>query len=412
MPASLSFLPTFPDELNLLAAAGLILIAGILGARLLVRWLPVPAITGYVLIGLLIGPSGLRLVDEAMLDRLGLLIDLALGLVLFELGRRVDYRWLLRERRLLLTSIVISLTTFAALYALLVYFGVGKLVAVMVATVGMAASPAVTLNVARETRAEGQLTERMLNIVVISNVLSFIGFSMALAALHVEYKADWQSYLLHPLYLLAGSLAVGWLAGRLMIWIGQLLGNDTAAHLVLMLALISATVGLASMYSLSALIALLAFGISSRSSHPRRIVIEPDFSQFTTLLYVLLFVAAGARLDASHLPSLAPVVLAFVLGRMAVSMLLTTALAPVNGITLRKGLLLGLALAPLSGFKIVMVQQAAGAYADFGAQFAALTVSILVILELVGPICTRIALVASGEAGDPRSASQPPSRGG
>lgn len=412
MPGALSFLPAPPDELNLLAAAGLILIAGILGARLLVRWLPVPAITGYVLTGLLIGPAGLQLVDAAMLDRFGLLVDLALGLVLFELGRRVDYRWLLRERRLLLTGIVISLVTFASLYALLVYLGTDKLVAVMVATVGMAASPAVTLNVVRETRAEGQLTERMLNIVVIANVLSFIGFSMALAALHVEYQAGWQSYLLHPLYLFAGSVAVGWVAGRLLIWLGQLLGNDTGAHLVLMLALIAATVGVTTLYNLSALIALLAFGISSRSSHPRRIVIEPDFSQFTTLLYVLLFVFAGARLELAYLPDLAPVVLAFIVLRLAVSMLLATAMAPVNGITLRKGLLLGLALTPLSGFKIVMVQQAAGSYAEFGARFGALMVSILVILELAGPICTRIALVASGEASDPRNGVSAAQRSG
>ena len=66
--------------------------------------------------------------------------------------------------------------------------------------------------------------------------------------------------------------------------------------------------------------------------------------------------------------------------------------------TWRKGALLGVALTPLSGFKIVLVQQAAGFYPQFGAQLSALMVSILVILEIVGPICTRFALVVSGEA--------------
>jgi hypothetical protein len=45
-----------------------------------------------------------------------------------------------------------------------------------------------------------------------------------------------------------------------------------------------------------------------------------------------------------------------------------------------------------------MVQHAAGVYPEFGAQMTTLTVSILVILEIVGPICTRYALIASGEA--------------
>jgi Kef-type K+ transport system membrane component KefB len=165
-----------------------------------------------------------------------------------------------------------------------------------------------------------------------------------------------------------------------------------------MLALIAATVGIAIMFKLSALIALLAFGIASRSRDPRRIVIEPDLSPFTALLYILLFVFAGARLELVYLRELAPVVLSFIALRLAVTMLLTTALAPINGMTIRKGALLGLALMPLSGFKIVLVQQAAGLYPQFGAQLSALIVSILVILEIAGPICTRYALVASGEA--------------
>jgi Kef-type K+ transport system membrane component KefB len=397
MPA-LSFLPTFPDSLNVLTATGLILIVGISGARLVARMLPVPAITGYVLTGLLIGPAGFNLIDAAILDNLGLLVDLALGLVVFELGRRVDYHWLLRERRLLVTGILISTSTFIALYWLLTQFGIGKLVASMVAALGMATSPAVALNVVREVKAEGQLTERMLNIVVIGNVLAFVGFSMGLAALHVEYQAGWQSYLLHPLYLLCGSILLGWLAGRLLIWLGQWLGRDAQALLIVMLALIAATVGIAIMFKLSALIALLAFGIASRSRDPRRIVIEPDLSPFTALLYILLFVFAGARLELVYLRALAPAVLSFIALRLAVTMLLTTALAPINGMTIRKGALLGLALMPLSGVNIVLVQQAAGLYPQFGAQLSALIVSILVILEIAGPICTRYALVASGEA--------------
>jgi Kef-type K+ transport system membrane component KefB len=396
--ASPEFLPTFPDALNVLTAAGLILIAGLFGARLVTRLLPVPAITGYVLTGLLLGPTVFNLVNAAVLTKLGLLVDLALGLVLFELGRRVDYQWLLREKRLLITGIVISICTFAALYWMLTLFGVSKLIASMAAAIGMASSPAVTLSVVREVKAEGQLTERMLNIVVIGNALAFIGFSMGLSILHLEYQAGWRSYVVHPLYLFLGSVLLGWLASRILIWLGRWLGRDGQAHLILMLALISATVGTAVMFKLSALIALLAFGVASRSHGPRRTVIEPDFSQFTAVLYVLLFVYAGAKLELSHLVELAPVVMAYIALRFGVTMLLTTALAPANGITLRKGALLGLGLTPLSGFKIVLVHHAAGFYPQFGTEFSTLMVSILVIMEIVGPIGTRYALVASGEA--------------
>jgi len=185
---------------------------------------------------------------------------------------------------------------------------------------------------------------------------------------------------------------------RLLIWIGHWVGRDPQAQLILVLALVAATVGMAAMFNLSALIALLAFGIASRSEDRRHALVEVDLSQFNALLYVLLFVVAGARLELSHLRELAPLVLAFIAVRFGVTILLTTSLAGFNGMTLRKGGLLGVALLPLSGFKIIMVQHAAGVYPDFGVQMTTLTVSILVILEIIGPICTRYALITSGEA--------------
>lgn len=395
---SLDFLPTLPGSLNLLTAISLLLVTGILGARLLSRALPVPAITGYVLTGLLIGPAVFGFVTTAALDRIGLLVDLALGLVLFELGRRVDFQWLMREKRLLITGVAISLVTFAALYGLLLWFGFSGLVASMGAAIGMAASPAVALSVVREVKAEGQLTERMLNIVAIGNVFSFVGFSMGLSVLHLEYDAGWHSFVLHPLYLFAGSVLLGWIASRLLIYLGTFIGRDNQAQLVLTIALIAATVGVSTMLKLSALIALLAFGIATRTRNPKHALVETDFGPYNALLYVFLFVFAGAKLELRYFFEMAPIALAFIALRFAVTLLFTTALSSFNRLSMRKGLLLGVSLIPLSGFKVIMVQHAAGSYPQFSGQLGALMVSILVILEIIGPICTRYALVASGEA--------------
>src|SRR5437899_898063 len=126
-----SFFPAMPAALDLLTATGLILIAGLLGARLLTWIFPVPAIIGYVLAGSLIGPGGLNLINATDLNDIGLLVDFALGMVIFELGRRLDYQWLSREKWLAITALAISVSTFVGLFALLTAFGVGKLVASM-----------------------------------------------------------------------------------------------------------------------------------------------------------------------------------------------------------------------------------------------------------------------------------------
>ncbi|HJU72068.1 MAG TPA: cation:proton antiporter [Paucimonas sp.] len=395
---SFSFFPTLPHTLNLLAATGLILIVGILCARLVTRFLAIPAITGYVLAGLLIGPAGLNLIGTADLNDFSLLIHLALGIVVFELGRRLDYRWLLHEKWLLVTAIAMSVSIFFGLFTLLIELGIGKLVASMAAAIGIATSPAVILSVVRESKAEGQVSERMLNIVAISNSLAFIVFTMCLSALHVEYRNDWISFVLHPLYLMLGSIVLGWAASRLLICFSQWLGRDMQSQRIALFALLAATVGLAAMLKLSALIALLVFGIASRNDDHRHAVVEPDFSQFSGLLYALLFIYAGAKLELVHLRDLWAVALAFIATRLAISLFFATALSPLNGLSARKGVLLGVGLVPMSGVAIILMERATEIYPEFGPQLTALMLSVLAILELLGPICTRLALVASGEA--------------
>src|SRR6185437_14064419 len=196
----LAFFADLPHSINILTGTGLILLAGILGAGIFIRFFPkMPTVTVYVLTGLLIGPMGINLIDVSSLNAIVPLIDLALGIVLFELGRRVDLKWLLREKRLLISSILISITTFIALIVLLRSFLLNNAVAIMIAAIGTATSPAVILNLIREYRAEGQISERMLSIVAIGNVMAFVGFSMGLSAAHLEYQAGWHLYILHPL---------------------------------------------------------------------------------------------------------------------------------------------------------------------------------------------------------------------
>ncbi len=60
--------------------------------------------------------------------------------------------------------------------------------------------------VARELNAEGQVTERALILVAINSVAAFVLMTVLLSWIHHEYSADWRVSLLHPIYILAGSL--------------------------------------------------------------------------------------------------------------------------------------------------------------------------------------------------------------
>jgi len=164
---SFEFLPQFPLPANPLALFGVLLLAGALGGELIRRVLNLPRITGYVLIGLALGASGLNVLDVRMLGYTRVFLDVGLGLVLFELGRRLDLEWLRHDRWLAVMALTESLLSFGCMFGALVWFDIAPLYAAMAAAIGVSSSPAIVLLVAREQRAEGQVTERALDGVVV-----------------------------------------------------------------------------------------------------------------------------------------------------------------------------------------------------------------------------------------------------
>ena len=91
-----SFLPSLPLALSYPLLFGALLVAGVMGGEL-ARALRAPRILGYVLVGLGVAPLAALMEIGPLIDKARIFVDLALGLVLFELGRRMDPRWMRRD---------------------------------------------------------------------------------------------------------------------------------------------------------------------------------------------------------------------------------------------------------------------------------------------------------------------------
>ena len=261
----LSFLPDYPPAASPLALFGLLLLAGVIGGELARRVLRLPRIVGYVLVGLALGASGLDWLDGALLREAWIFVDIALGLILFELGRRLDFAWLRSEPWLAATAVLESALSFTFVFLALMYFGVEPLYAAVAASIAIATSPAVVLVAAQEIRAEGQVTERALNLTAMNSVLAFVVSTMLLAWLHHEYRAGWATAVLHPVYLLAASAFLGYGASVAAVTLARWLGRTERGHLVVSLGLIAVTVAAARAFELSVVLALLAFGMLSQN---------------------------------------------------------------------------------------------------------------------------------------------------
>ena len=391
-----NFLPTFPLPTNPLLLFGLLLLAGVVGGELVRRALRLPRIVGYVLTGLLL--SGVGLLDAKIVRESWIFVDIALGLILFELGRRLDFSWFRRDPWLAATGVLESALSFTLVLGALVYFDVRPIYAAVAASIAIATSPAVVMVVAQELKAEGQVTERALNLVAINSVIAYVTATMLLAWIHHEYHAGWTTVLLHPVYLLAGSLLLGYLVSLAVVGLGRWLGKSERGHSVVALALVIVTVGLAKALELSVVLVLLAFGVLSRSLDKRHDLMPFEFGRFGEMFVVVLFVVGGATLRMDELVAGGTLALVFILARFVGKSVGVLTLTYFSGVRRGAAGLLCLTLTPMSGLAISMVQGTTDIYPEFGAQLAAIVLSAVLIMELIGPVAVQFALRRAGEA--------------
>lgn len=377
---------------------GALLIAGLLGGEIANRIAALPRVTGYVLVGMAAGPHALGIASAPLFAEARVFVDLALGLIVFELGHRFDLDWLARNRWLAVAAIGESVGAFFAIYAGLTYFGHPPLLAACAAAVGTATSPAVVMVVSHELRASGQITERMLLFTAVNCVFAYVALMLFMPLVHLQHETSWRSAILHPTYLLAGAALLGFAGSRLLLWIAKWLGKREDRQFILLVALVVLVVGLARTLNLPVVVALLTLGILARNLDRDHALLPLRFGHAGQLLFVVLFVLTGASLDFSGLRAVAAVTALFVVVRFLGKALAILALGRLSGLRAGGAGLLSLSLLPMSGLAVVMVYDTVAIYPRFGAELAAVVLSAVAVLEIVGPLATQFALRRAGEA--------------
>jgi Kef-type K+ transport system membrane component KefB len=393
-----SFLPQFPPVFSNLMLFGIMLLAGLLGGQVIASRGYLPKITGYMAIGFLLGPAGLNWVSHELLFNAQVFVDLALGIILFQLGRRLDLAWLRHDRWLLATAIADAVLSFTFVYWVLSYFGVARLQAALAASVAIATSPAVLLMVARELGAEGQVTNRAMSLAAINNVIGLITFTMLLSPLHLRLGSSTLKILLHPGYLLAGSLLLGYVGFLLLLAFARFIGKVEAGQFILLVGVVLLTVGSAHALNLPVMLTMLAFGIISKNFDRRHDIMEIEFGYASQLFFVVLFVVVGARIDPTKLLQIGLIVPAILIARLAGKMLAVYSFARPSGLSLGQATMLGIALFPMAAIAAGMTRSVAGLYPEFGSELTAIMASSIMIVEIFGPILTQFALTRAGEA--------------
>jgi Kef-type K+ transport system membrane component KefB len=349
------------------------------------RWLALPRISSYGIVGFLLGSAQGGLLPDPNGGPVTFLADVAFGLILFELGYRINLRWVRANPWLGVTSVLEACCSFAAVFFIAHWFAVPLVPALLLSALAMSTSPAAVLRVANELHSSGQVTERTLHLSAFNSVLAVIAFKMVmgywvLSGAGGVFQALWSSLVVLIVPALLRAL-------------GGMDRSATVAFAVAVLVLTAFTHTL----KFSPLLATLAFGVVARH---RRVVLsqaQRNFGVLGDLLTMMLFVFVAASLHWKDAIAGIELALAVIAARMAVKVAATTLLARLGGITWRKGFLTGLALMPQSVFAIVLLEQSRHLGLDLLSEVAAIA-AIVLLLGVIGPLVTQRALVWAGEA--------------
>lgn len=331
-----------------------------------------------------------------------LLADVAFGLILFELGYRINLRWLRNNPWIGVAGLVEAIGTFAVVDFIALAFGVAPITALLLASLAMSTSPASVLRVVNEERSSGQVTERLVHLTALNCVLAVFTFNAIVGYWMFHTSGDLLDAGVNSLMVMLASIAAGAVFGllvpgmlRSLNSMGSIANRSHDATTAFALAVII-LVALTWTTRLSPLVATLSFGLAARHRRVALSQAQRNFGALGELLTVLLFVFAAATLQWANVRAGAALALAVIAGRFVTKIVGVAAFSQVGGITWRKGALTGMALTPVSAFVILLLEHARQRGIALPDELNALE-AVTLMLELVGPIIVQRALIWARE---------------
>ena len=203
-----------------LTSLGLILLFA-LGVGHVVKLARIPEVTGYLVAGMLVGPSLLGWVSHDNLQSLHVFSEVGLGLILFSIGGVFEFSRMRRigGRVLLLTG---AESVSAGLLVTLGTLAIGQpwQVALLLGAIAVETGAASTLMVIRENNAAGPFTETLTGVIGLNNILALIAFSVVAMVLDISAGSA------------TGTMSAGTVAASIFPLVWQLVGSSALGYLV------------------------------------------------------------------------------------------------------------------------------------------------------------------------------------
>lgn len=360
------------------------------------RWTGLPRISIYGIVGFALASTQGGLLPSRESGSMLFTANVAFGLILFELGYRINLRWLRTNPWIGVSSLVESIGTFAAVYCIAAWYGTSSLNALLLASLAMSTSPAGVLRVVNEQRSSGQVTERILHLSAINCILAVLVFKVIVGISVFKSSGNLWEAASSGIMVLFVSALTGAFFGIVVPGILRAIGNTTRDGTVIFALAIVLLVAATHAAKLSPVMAALIFGLVARHRRVAFGQARRHFGVLGEILTVMLFVFVVSTLEWPKVWAGTALGVILIAARFVTKTLGVAVFSHLSGISWRKGLLTGLALAPISVFVILVLEQARYLGISFVDELAALAAMTL-FMEVLGPIITQQALIWAKE---------------
>ncbi|HHT95005.1 MAG TPA: cation:proton antiporter [Clostridia bacterium] len=400
--------------MNVLLKIAIVLVVGIIGGRV-ARLVKLPNVSGYLVFGLLLGPSFFNFISPADVQSFNIINELALAAIAFSIGNE----FVLKEMKKIGKSIFI-ITLMEVIGAVLLVFCILFFVfrqpfafSIVIASMSAATAPAATLLVMKQYNAKGPLTRTILPVVALDDVFGIVVFGIALSvAKIVTYKQQLSvvSMMFGPLIEIAGSVGIGFVLGLLLSWLSQKAsGRDELQAIAL--AAIGVATGISLLLNMSPLLTCIVMGTVLVNIQQNSIRVFDSVNSFAAPIYILFFTLAGASLDLSILKTVGLMGIAYVLARGLGKIAGAWAGAAMVKAEPAVRKYLGLGLLPQGGISIGLMVLVRQQLPDYAVAINTIIMFSVLIYETSGPIFAKIALKKAGEIGIEEKVRKPRRKG-
>lgn len=372
-----------------------LLLAWWVGERLNEHW-RLPRVSSYVAVGLIGGMVNLPGLTSDV-PGLPFLANVALSLVLFELGYRIHLRWFRHNPWVLVQGVVESALTFAAVYWASALLDLSVENRLIVAALSVSASPAGIVRVANEMRSAGQVTERVLHLCAINCLMAVLALKLVVGYWTLSTSGSLLQAALGSVHVLVTSLAVGAALGVLVPLLLRSRHTSESGLAVAFGLTVVLLTALSHSLLFSPLLAALSFGVVARERRVYLTNAQRNFGTAGDALTLFLFVYIASLLSWPAVLGTLAVGVLLIGVRTLVKVGVSVALARVSGITQRKGVLTGLALTPMSAYAILLLEQSREQGFTPAPEVMAAMAGMMLLQELLGPLVTQRTLMAARE---------------